>query len=802
MKYHLLIILHFLFFLPDVISQTVTIVDAEDLRPVPDVIILNDYRTKYFYSGRNGKADISEFRNEKTICFQHFSYERICVKYEELAESGFEVRLKKKVFAIEEFVVSANRWEQSRFEVPNRVRSVHLAEIRMSNPQTAADLIGMSGEVFIQKSQLGGGSPMIRGFATNRVLIVVDGVRLNNAIYREGNIQNVISLDPSSINSTEIIMGPGAVVYGSDAIGGVMDCHTMEPVFSGGKKLFLKGNGMLRYSSANNEKSVHLDINAGKKNIAFLSGISWSDFGDLKMGSYKNADYQRTEYAKLINGSDSVIANADPRVQVHSGYSQLYSMNKLKIRITPFINLVAANHFSRISEVPRYDRLIQYRAGNLRYGEWYYGPQVWMMNYLRIKFNRQNILFSEASLTASLQSYRESRHNRTFGNYNMEEQTEKVKIYSVNLDLEKKFRSTKELLYYGFEMVFNDIVSVAGTKDIFTGVITPAGTRYPDGDNRYISTSVYGGYKNNITDKLTLNTGLRYNHVKLNSEIEDNSFYNFPFTSIRISNGAVTGSAGMVLRMNKKAHIRLNASTGFRAPNLDDAGKVFDSAPGIVVVPNPDLKPEYAWNIDLGITKEFGTVLHTEVTFFHTWLNDVMVRNDFLFNGNDSIYYNGELSKVEALTNSGSAIVYGMNLTLQLNILKNLNLRSNINLTEGYEENGDPLRHVAPVFGSTHLVFKTSRFETDLYSIYNGPRKFKKMAPTELEKPYLYATDENNNPWSPGWYTLNLKLSYSFINRITVMAGVENILDHRYRPYSSGIVSAGRNFIISLNADF
>jgi len=179
-----------------------------------------------------------------------------------------------------------------------------------------------------------------------------------------------------------------------------------------------------------------------------------------------------------------------------------------------------------------------------------------------------------------------------------------------------------------------------------------------------------------------------------------------------------------------------------------------------------------------------------------------MVRNDFLFNGNDSIYYNGELSKVEALTNSGSAIVYGMNLTLQLNILKNLNLRSNINLTEGYEENGDPLRHVAPVFGSTHFVFKTSRFETDLYSIYNGPRKFKKMAPTELEKPYLYATDENNNPWSPGWYTLNLKLSYSFINRITVMAGVENILDHRYRPYSSGIVSAGRNFIISLNADF
>ncbi|MBN2633036.1 MAG: TonB-dependent receptor [Bacteroidales bacterium] len=802
MKYQLLIILRFLFFLPAAISQTVTIVDIEDLRPVADVVILNDDRTKYFYSGRNGKADISEFRNEKTICFQHFSYERLCIDYEQLTRAGFEVRLTKKVFAIEEFVVSANRWEQSRFEVPNRVRSVQLPEIKMLNPQTAADLIGMSDEVFIQKSQLGGGSPMIRGFATNRVLIVVDGVRLNNAIYREGNIQNIISLDPSSINSTEIILGPGAVVYGSDAIGGVMDFHTREPLFSGGEKLFLKVNGMSRFSSANREKSVHLDINAGSKNVAFLSSVSWSDFGDLRMGSHKNPDYLRTEYVKHINGTDSVIPNPDPRVQVHSGYSQLYTMNKLKIRLTPFFILTAANHYSRISDVPRYDRLIQYRSGNLRYGDWYYGPQIWMMNYLQLKFSRKNVFFNEASLLTARQDYRESRHNRLFGSNMMDEQNEKVKIYSLNLDLEKKFRSTTELLYYGVELAFNDIKSTAHTRDIFTGVIMPSGTRYPDGDNKYLSTSLYAGYKNNISERLTLNTGLRYNHVKLSSEIEDNSFYNFPFTSIKISNGAITGSAGMVFRIKKDLHVSFNASTGFRAPNLDDAGKVFDSAPGIVVVPNPDLKPEYAWNIDLGITKEFGAILHTEVTFFHTWLNDVMVRNDFLFNGKDSVVYKGELSKVEALTNSGSAKVYGMNLTIQLNILKNLNLRSGLNFTEGYEENGDPLRHVAPFFGSTHIVFKTPEFEADLYSVYNGPKKYDKMATSEIEKPYLYAADENNNPWSPGWYTLNLKLSYSFINRIRIMGGVENILDHRYRPYSSGIVSAGRNFVISLNADF
>ncbi len=195
--------------------------------------------------------------------------------------------------------------------------------------------------------------------------------------------------------------------------------------------------------------------------------------------------------------------------------------------------------------------------------------------------------------------------------------------------------------------------------------------------------------------------------------------------------------------------------------------------------------------------KNLEMLLHAEFTAFHTWLTNAMVRNDFLFNGQDSIDYLGELSKVEAMTNSGSARVYGFNINLQVNILRYLSLKSALNLTEGYEENGDPLRHAAPLFGSTHLVFDNSRFSADLYTSYNGAKKFEKMAPSEIEKPYLYATDKNGNPWSPGWYTLNLKMSYRFLNRVSVMAGVENILDHRYRPYSSGIVAAGRNLIVS-----
>jgi hemoglobin/transferrin/lactoferrin receptor protein len=253
-----------------------------------------------------------------------------------------------------------------------------------------------------------------------------------------------------------------------------------------------------------------------------------------------------------------------------------------------------------------------------------------------------------------------------------------------------------------------------------------------------------------------------------------------------------------VARPGEKTKVSLNASTGFRAPNLDDAGKVFDSAPGIVVVPNPDLEPEYAWNVDLGIAKQFGNVLHADITGFYTLLTNAMIRNDYLFNGEDSVMYGGELSKVEAMTNAGSARVYGLQVTLQLSIARDLHLTSALNLTEGKESDGSYIRHTAPLFGSTHLVFERSRLKADLYSSYNGAKKYEKMPPSETEKAYLYAKDENGNPWSPGWVTLNFKLSYSFFNRLFLNAGVENILDLRYRPYSSGIAAAGRNFILSL----
>jgi len=780
-----------------VLAQTVTVLDAEDGKPVIDVAVYNEARTQFGYTNHAGKVSLSGFSIDQPVFFQHFSYKRVSYTPEQLEENEWTVRLETKTFEVEEFIVSANRWEQKSEEVPNLITTITLPLVKIQNPQTTADLVALNGDVFVQKSQLGGGSPMLRGFATNRVLINIDGVRMNNAIYREGNIQNIISLDPSVIERTEIIFGPGATMYGSDALGGVMDFHTRRALYSTGDSLYCKAGALTRYSSAAGEQTYHLDINLGSRRVAFFTSASWSDFGDLMMGSRKHPEYLRNEYQERTTTGDTVIVNKEPRRQVASGYSQLNTTNKLRFKAGKHLDVNIAHHYSRISDVPRYDRLIQVRNGTLRYGDWYYGPQVWMMTSTAVRYNKPSAIFDEFNLTVARQDYRESRHDRKIADPYLNEQTEKVGIWSANIDFDKLAGKNKSLIYYGAEYVRNNIHSTADTRNIFTGDEEPAGSRYPNGRNIYDSYSLYFGYKFNLSPKFTLNTGARYNFVSLDSEIADNSFYNFPFTSIQAANGALTGAAGIVYRPDGLTELAVNLSTGFRAPNLDDLGKVFESAPGVLVVPNPDLEPEYLYNIDLKVSRELGSLFLADASFFFSYLDNAMVRREFTFNGMTTIEYLGEESTVYAMVNAGYAIVYGTQLKAEIKPVSSVRVKSVLTLTRGFDNDDEPLRHVAPLFGSTHIIYEKSFIKTDVYALYNGSIPYDRLAPGERDKAYMYASDEYGNPWSPGWFTLNCKASFNIMNRVDLTAGIENILDLRYRPYSSGIAAPGRNFIFS-----
>ena len=246
----------------------------------------------------------------------------------------------------------------------------------------------------MQKSQQGGGSPMIRGFATNRLLYSIDGVRMNTAIFRGGNIQNVISLDGFVIDKTEIVFGPGSVMYGSDAIGGVMSFQTLTPRFSLEDKTRVSGSAVSRISSANEEKTAHFDVNVGWKKWALVTSISSNNFGDLRMGSHGPEEYLRPFYVQRQNGVDVVVTNEDPLVQKPTAYSQINVMQKVRFAPNENWDIQYGLHFSETSSYSRYDRHIRYDNDGLpRYGEFNYGPQKWIMNKFMISHKKATTLY-------------------------------------------------------------------------------------------------------------------------------------------------------------------------------------------------------------------------------------------------------------------------------------------------------------------------------------------------------------------------------------------------------------------------
>ena len=706
----------------------------------------------------------------------------------------------KKVQELEEVVVSVNKWEQKLNEVPNKIAKITSRDVRLQNPQTAADLLALTGEVFIQKSQMGGGSPMIRGFSTNRVMIVVDGVRMNNAIYRSGNLQNVISLDALSTETAEVIFGPGSIIYGSDAIGGVMDFHSFQPRLSTTDKLLVRGSALARYSTANQEKTGHIDFNLGTKKLSFFTSITWSDFDDLKMGKHGgDASYLRTQYVQRINNSDSIVTNSNPLVQRFTGYSQLNVLQKIRFVPAEKWDMQYAYYYSGTGDVPRYDRLIEYRNGNLRFAKWYYGPQLWRMHNVQVLHKSKTKLYNSARFIAAYQDYEESRHDRSRNSNSFRHQTEKVTIFSANLDLHKTIDSKTEL-FYGLEWIKNDVGSFGEISNINTGSVSGTATRYPN-NSKWKSYAAYVSYKRNLGEKFTVTTGVRYNYVTLSAPF-DTTYFKFPFTSAKINDGALTGSLGLVFRPDEVSQLNFNLSTGFRVPNVDDVGKVFESAPGIIVVPNPNLRSEYAYNIDWGYARNFNNKFKFDITCFYTLLDNALVRRASLFNGEDSMVYDGVLSEVQSLQNAARARVWGLQAGTEVLITENFSWLLRGNWIEGKEtddrKNEDvPLRHAPPFYGTTHLKFTKNKWQADLYLSYNAKISNKNLAPSEREKVFIYARDKNGNPYSPSWHTLNFKATCQVNTHFMISLGCENITNRRYRPYSSGIVAPGINLIAS-----
>ncbi|MBK9270253.1 MAG: TonB-dependent receptor [Saprospiraceae bacterium] len=788
-------------------GQTITFLHPETKEPLEYVMLSSKNPKLVLYSNASGQAEISGLSGSERIEINAPGCKMVIKSYRELQEMNFAIPLEASTIEIGEIVVSASRWGQFSGNIPSKVSKISSKEMALQNPQTAADLLGTSGEVFIQKSQQGGGSPMIRGFSANRLLYTVDGVRMNTAIFRAGNLQNVISLDPLSIENTEVFFGPGSIMYGSDAIGGVMGFQTLTPKISLDEKVKVNGKAFGRYSSVNRENTFHFDANVGWKKFSMLSSITHSEFGDLRMGSKGPAEYLRPFYVIRMDSADLIVSNPDPSVQKPTGYSQINLMQKFRFRLNEFWDFQYGFHYSRTTEYSRYDRLIETAANGLpRSAVWNYGPQIWSMHHFQIQQNANYAMYDRMTLRLAQQGFEESRIDRNFSGgqrYRLRTNLETVDASSVNLDFEKHW--SRHQFYYGAEYILNKVNSNGSAVDIRNAQAISVADRYPKSD--WQSVAAYLSYQYKLSKSILLQAGLRQNMFDIHSDFSRHlRFFPFDFTKSNLRNSSTNGSLGWVYRPEESLKISMNVSTGFRAPNVDDIGKIFDFTAGDVVVPNASLKAEHAYNAEINLSKVLGEWIKLDLTGFYTYLDQAMVRRTFQVNGQDSILYDGVMSRVYAIQNAAYARIYGINLGIEIHFNKHFAFISKYNYQYGLEEMDSGMtsrsRHAAPAFGISKLKYKQDKIQLEWNVQYSASVKNEDLNEEEKQKPFIYAKDVNGNPYSPGWYTLNFKAMYQWNEAMSVSAGLDNITDQRYRPYSSGIVAGGRNLVVSVLAKF
>jgi hemoglobin/transferrin/lactoferrin receptor protein len=342
--------------------------------------------------------------------------------------------------------------------------------------------------------------------------------------------------------------------------------------------------------------------------------------------------------------------------------------------------------------------------------------------------------------------------------------------------------------------------STAFEKNILTEEESPLDTRYASGGATMQSIAVYATHTWEISDKLIFNDGLRLSNVGLNAKFTDTTFFNFPFIEAVQNNTALTGNLGLIYMPTEDSRLTALVSSGFRAPNVDDLSKVFESTPGNITVPNADLKPEYTYNGEIGFSNRFNGWLTIGATGYYTLYTNALTTQDFNFNGQDSLLYAGTMSKVVATTNANKAYMYGLELSANGRLNNNMSIYGTYNYTKANivtDTTAIPLDHIPPAFGKFGFQIIENKFRADFFVNYSAWKRIKDYNPSG-EDNQAFALPEG----MPSWYTINARVSYQFNKYIGLQVACENILDQNYRVFASNISAPGRNLILTLRGNF
>ena len=801
-----------------IFAQEIKVID-ELGSPIREAHFVSLEQNIHAFTNKDGIVNLAEFGTNEPLQISHSSFISVFTNKKNILSNNNQIILVFDSETLGEIVLLTRIDDENLKTTADRRVILHQKEIERLNTQTTADLLEKRAGVNVQKSQMGGGSPVIRGFEANRVLLVVDGVRLNNAIYRGGHLQNIISVDNATLEQVEIIFGPSSSEYSSDGLGGVIHLHTKRPKFTDSP--IFKQNYSTRFATANKGLSQHYDLSYTSKGFSIFSSVSTSDFDDLKMGAVRKHGYENwgKVYHYIDNGKQK--ENPNPNIQKNTGYSQKDFLQKAIFRLSDKLLFTGNFQFSNSSNVPRFDKMNDYKSisynqetetteyEDLKYATWNYGPQKRSFYSMQFDYSANSLLLDSAQLIFGYQDVFETRLVQKIDSDESIDQHENVDIYSINAN----FRKNK--LHYGLEFYNNQVVSKAfKTIDNISNPYDQ--TRYPNGGSSMSSWAGYITYAKKVSEKLKLNAGIRFTENKLSGKYIQVRMptITLPYDSIDNKYNAFTGNFSAAYFPNESWKIAAIVSSGFHAPNLDDVSKVFYKGSN-VTIPNFNLRPEYANTAEINITKNINNRILINANAYYTAISDAIMRVEA-----DSIHKVGVIidpeegfTSIKTNQNTGKAEIYGATASLSMRIASNYTLETDYTYIKGRNKDTDlPFTHIPPSFGKTAIYADFDHWRASFYALYNGSKPMDEYdlisgTDNEEESPILWTNLEESDTWvieyqgTPAWYTLNMSFMYRFSESFTLQLAAENILDHHYKTFASGLSAAGRNFILTLRAN-
>jgi hemoglobin/transferrin/lactoferrin receptor protein len=808
------------------LAQKVKVLDQQTGKIIKNTSIFNDKETINITTDINGFADISEFKDTEIVVFSHLSYAVLRVKKAVIKSRNYIIYLTKESEQLDEVVISLFKKEEKTARIAEQIAVLNARDIQKISPQTSADLLATIPGIKVQKSQFGGGSPVIRGMESNRVLLVVDGVRMNNAIYRKGHLQSSITVTPNMLDKTEVVFGPSSVVYGSDALGGVIHYYTKTPKLS--QENEVESQLFSRFSTVNQEVTTNVSAEVRRKNWASLTSVSYSDFGDLKAGTNRSHgfnDWGRVHFfSENTNGnySENPTENSNSNIQRNTGYKQTDLLQKFFVPLSKDTDLKVNLQYSTSSDIPRFDRLVELKDGELKFAEWFYGPQKRFLASTQFILNPSKKWVESGIITAAYQNIQESRIQRKFGSLDRSYREEMVAVYSLNGDFSIAITEDKRrTLSYGFEFAYNDVNSNAIGKElnIVNGEIAgfsnnfKVQSRYPDGGSNYSSAAVYVDYRQDLNSKSTLNSGIRFTNTNLNATWIDQTFIQLAETIIHANHSAVTATMGYVYKPNKNWQINSVVSSGFRSPNIDDIGRVREKA-GNVTVPNIHVTPEFAYNAEIGVQKYFNDKKFRFGANIYYTLLDNYIQRDFVYNSDGSmqqVEFDNEFGNAVSNQNKDKAYITGYTANYLGKISNAWRTSGFVTYTKGrtYDTN-EPMSSIPPLFGQFEVNYKLDKLELGAALRFNSKKDIADFNITEGIDNHDLTPIVNANATeqiaiyagSPSWVTVGLNGRFVVSDNFSLLARFDNLLDQHYIEFASGVASPGRNLSISFMANF